>query len=168
MLLEGAGVKHSIGLTLMLSVFWLAWSGHFEPLILGLGAASLLFVVALSARLKVVDEESVPLGLHYPRLLLYVPWLAFEIVKANLDVARRILTPGRLPIAPRLIRVPASQRTELAQVIYANSITLTPGTISLDLKDGQILVHALHAEAAAGVEAGDMDRKCAQLEAGLP
>ena len=161
-------MKHTIGLTLMLSLIWLAWSGHFEPLTLGLGAASLLFVVALSARMKVVDEESVPLGLHYPRLLLYVPWLAFEIVKANLDVARRILTPGRLPISPRLIRVPASQKTELAQVVYAKSITLTPGTISVDLKDGQILVHALHAEAAAAVETGEMDRKCAQLEAGLP
>jgi multicomponent Na+:H+ antiporter subunit E len=158
-------VKHAIALTLVLSGVWLAWSGHTEPLLVALGGGSLLFVVWLSNRMGVLDAESVPLGLRYGRLLAYIPWLALEILKSNIDVARRILTPGPLQISPRMIRVRASQRTELAQVVYANSITLTPGTVSVDLHQGEILVHALHAEAAAGVQTGVMDGKCARLEA---
>lgn len=157
-------MKHKISLILVLSGVWLAWSGHTELLILALGAGSIVFVVWLSAHMKIVDSESVPTTLRYGRVIAYVPWLAREIVKANLDVARRILTPGPLPIAPRFVRVPVSQRTSVGQVIYANSITLTPGTISVDLIDGEILVHALSAEAAAGVADGVMDAKCAALE----
>jgi multicomponent Na+:H+ antiporter subunit E len=157
-------LKHAIALTTVLSLVWLAWSGHFEPLLLALGAGSVLVVVALSAHMRVLDEESMPLSLHHGRLLLYVPWLFWEIVKANLDVARRIVAPGGPRIAPRLIRVRASQRSELAQVVYANSITLTPGTVSVDLSDGEILVHALSREAAEGLETGEMDRRCTALE----
>jgi multicomponent Na+:H+ antiporter subunit E len=157
-------VKRPIVLTLVLSVVWLAWSGHFEPLMLGLGAGSLLIVVYLCHRLQLLDSEGVPLELYYGRLLAYVPWLAVEIIKANLDVARRILTPGPLPIAPRFIKVRPSQSTDLARVIYANSITLTPGTVSIDVAEDEIVVHALHAQAAEGVESGEMDRRCARFD----
>jgi len=151
---------------LVLSIVWLAWSGHTEPLTLSLGAASIVFVVWLSVHMNLVDAEGVPIGLRYFRLVGYAAWLAGEIVKANLDVARRILTPGRLPIAPRLIRVACSQKTPLAQVVYANSITLTPGTVSVDVLDGEVLVHALTAEAAEGAADGVMDAKCVALEEG--
>jgi multicomponent Na+:H+ antiporter subunit E len=157
-------VKHAVILTLVLSMVWLLWSAHFEPLLLSLGAGSLLFVVWLSARMKVIDSEGAPLDLRYGRIAGYVPWLAWEIVKANLDVARCVLRPGAASISPRLIRVPASQQSEVGQVIYANSITLTPGTVSIDLGGGEVLVHALHADAAAGVETGEMDRRCTALE----
>lgn len=157
---------HRIVLLCVLAVLWLAWSGHFEPLMLGLGALSLLAVVGLCARLRIVDEESVPLGIHYGRLLLYIPWLALEVVKANLDVARRVVTPGRLAIDPVLVRVRTSQRTDVGRVIHANSITLTPGTVSVDVRDDEILVHALHAQAAAGVQSGEMDARVRALERG--
>lgn len=157
-------MKHIASLTAVLALLWLGWSGHFEPLTLALGAGSLFVVVALSVRMQLVDDEGAPLGLRWARLAGYVAWLAWEIVKANLDVARRILSPGTPPISPRIIRVKASQESELAQVIYANSITLTPGTISIDVEGGEILVHALHEDAASGVEAGEMDRRCARLE----
>jgi multicomponent Na+:H+ antiporter subunit E len=149
---------------MVLSGVWLAWSGHTEPLILALGAGSLLFVIWLSSHMKVIDSESVPLGLNHLRVLTYVPWLTVEILKANLDVARRIVRPGPLQIAPRMIRVPTSQRTELGQVTYANSITLTPGTVSVDVQGGEVLVHALHEDAARGLETGVMDAKCSALE----
>ena len=129
-----------------------------------LGAASLVFVLALSRRMGIVDEEGAPLSLSVPRLLAYVPWLTLEIVKSNVDVARRILSPGPPPIAPRIIRVKARPRTEVAQVIFANSITLTPGTVSIDVDGGEVLVHALHADAAEGVLEGTMNRKCAEFE----
>ena len=157
-------MPHAFRLTAVLAAVWLAFSGLLDPLILALGAGSVLVVVALCRRMDVVDGEGVPIGLQHSRVVAYVPWLAWEIVKANVDVARRILAPGRPRIAPRLVRVRASQRSELAQVVYANSITLTPGTVSVDLTDGELLVHALHADAAAGLETGGMDRRCAALE----
>ena len=114
----------------MLSAIWLLWSGYWDPhddkLILGFGLASVLGVMAISARMdRFADSpRRYRLGL---RPLLYLPWLAWEIVKANIDVALIILNP-RLPINPRLIRVPAPQKTAVGQVMYANSITLTPDT----------------------------------------
>ena len=91
-------------------------------------------------------------------------WLGLEIVKSNLDVARRILTPGPLRISPRMVRVRPEQTTDVGRVVFANSITLTPGTVSVDVTAGEILVHALHEESARGLLEGDMNRKCAELE----
>ena len=145
-----------------LGVAWFLWSGHTDPLLLGLGAVSCGFVLWLSLRLKVVDRETEPFYLGY-RPLLYVPWLLWEIAKANLQVAAVIWNP-RLPIHPSLFRVPATQHTELGQVIYANSITLTPGTVALDVRDGHILVHALTLASARGILTGDMDRRVTRLE----
>lgn len=159
-------MKHVLSLTLVLGVVWLAWSGHLDSaLLLGLGAASIAIVVVLCARLGVIDAEGAPLDLSFARLIAYVPWLAWEIVKANLDVSRRILTPGSPPVSPRWVRVRASQRGDLARVIHANSITLTPGTISADVQGDEILVHALHEGAEAGVLEGSIDRRCSALEA---
>ena len=150
------------GLTLV--AVWLLWSGHAEPLLLGFGLLSVLAVLAITRRM---DRFSGSEGDRSPgfRLLLYLPWLIGQIFKANLDVARIILNP-QLPISPRLIRVPASQKTAAGQVIYANSITLTPGTISLDVRNNQILVHALTEHSAAGVENGEMDRRVSRAEGG--
>lgn len=89
---------------------------------------------------------------------MYIPWLIWAIIKANIDVAKRILNP-RLPIAPRIVRVTGTQKTDLCRVIFANSITLTPGTVSLDLDEEDIVVHALTKEAADDVQSGDMDRR---------
>jgi multicomponent Na+:H+ antiporter subunit E len=79
------------------------------------------------------------------------------------DVARRILDP-KLPISPRLIKVKATQKRDLGRVIYANSITLTPGTVSVKMDGDEITVHALTREAAEGVETGAMDAKVTRLE----
>ena len=141
---------------------WLLWSLHFDPLLLGLGLASCVAVTALALRLRIVDPESVPLEI-LPGLLTFVPWLLVEIAKANLHVVWVILAPG-LPIRPQLLRVRASQRTELGQTVYANSITLTPGTVSLDVRGGQILVHALTDATAEDLRTGRMDRRVCQLE----
>ena len=94
---------------------------------------------------------------------LYAPWLAWAIVKANMDVTRRILSPS-MPISPTLVEVPATQHNQLGQVIFANSITLTPGTVSVDVEDGIITVHALTREAADELATGEMDRRVTRLE----
>ena len=161
-------MKHLVSLSILLTATWLGWSGHYEALTLWLGAGSLVFVVGLCHHMKIVDEEGAPLGLSFPRLIRYVPWLGLEIARSNIDVARRILAPGAPRIAPRIIRVRARQRSDVAQVVFANSITLTPGTISIDVADGEILIHALHEAAAEGVLEGPMNQKCADLEGDTP
>lgn len=152
----------SISLSLILFGTWLLWSGHFEPILLGFGVFSCVFVTFLNKKMERYEGVS-----HENRLGLrwigYGPWLLWEIAKANWNVARIILKPS-LPIKPRLMRIRASQKTDLAKVIYANSITLTPGTITLDVRDDKFLVHALSDEAAADLDTGEMDRRVSAME----
>ena len=155
-------MKYTVSLSLVLFGVWLLWSGHFEPLLLSFGVLSCAVVVAIARKMKIVDREGAPVELAL-RALAYVPWLLWEIVKANIDVARRILDP-RLPISPRIIKVRAGQRHDITRVIYANSITLTPGTVSVDTDGDEITIHALTEEAARAVETGDMDRRVSRLE----
>ncbi|MED5371868.1 MAG: Na+/H+ antiporter subunit E [Myxococcota bacterium] len=140
---------------------WLSWSGVYEPLTIGFGVASSAFVALLTRRLG-ADEKGSNSG-FWLRLLLYLPYLFKEILLSNLHVARVILSP-KMPIKPQLIRVPCGPKTPLGQTLYANSITLTPGTITLDLRDGSLLVHALTQDTAEGVQEGTMDRKCQRVE----
>lgn len=155
-------MKYLIALTVVLTGIWLAWSGHYTTLILSLGAASIALTVWVSHRMGIVDEEGAPT--HLPlRLVTYLPWLFLEIAKSNLDVAIRILRPD-MPIKPQVITVHASQDTDLCRAIYANSITLTPGTVTIATEGDVFTVHALSSEAAAGVETGEMDRRVSGLE----
>ena len=153
---------HTVSIFVALAGVWLLLSGHYDPLILTFGVFSCALVTYLALRFRLVDPESYPLHMGW-RLVAYWGWLIVEIVKANYDVARRVLDP-RLPIDPRLFETKMSQTSDLGRVIYANSITLTPGTISLDLGDDRILVHALTREGQDAVETGEMDAKVAALE----
>ncbi len=165
---EGGGgsgyrpVIHGVGLCLALALCWLLLSGYFQILLLSLGAVSILFCVWIAMRMDLIDHEGVPLHITWA-VLRYLPWLLWEIVKANLDVAKRVIDPS-LPISPSLFNAPVSQKTDLGQTIYANSITLTPGTVSVDLDPGVILVHALHEGAADGVLEGEMDKRVTKVE----
>jgi multicomponent Na+:H+ antiporter subunit E len=147
----------------VMAATWLLLSGHYEPLILAFGAFSCALTVYVAhRRMSIVDEEGQPLQAGW-RAPLYWIWLVKEILKSNLDVAKRILAP-RLDITPRFITVDATQPTEFGQVIYANSITLTPGTTSLRVYDGKIDVHALTKESADGLLSGEMDRRVTGIE----
>lgn len=150
----------SLGLTLF--VVWLLLSGIMTPFYFFLGVLSCAIAVYFAVRMDLVDHESHPVHLS---LMLpgYWLWLGYEIVKANIDVTKQILAPS-LPIAPTVFRLKASQRDELGQVIYANSITLTPGTVTMDIHDGVFTVHALHKDAAADLAQGDMDRRVTALD----
>jgi multicomponent Na+:H+ antiporter subunit E len=113
--------------------------------------------------MDLVDREWRPIHLLFGRVLGYWPWLIWEIIWSNVDVVRRILDP-RLPISPTLIWLKASQRTDIGLVTYANSITITPGTLAMKLEGDQILVHALSREGAEALAAGEMDRRVTLLE----
>jgi len=146
----------------MLSGTWLLLSGHTSPLLLTLGLISVVAVIACTARLGVLDDEGMPVQL-LPGLIRYVPWLAGQVIRSNLDVARRIINP-KLPIRPSVIHVDAKHHTEVGRVTYANSITLTPGTISLDVSDETIEVHALTENAADDLASGEMARRVQKAE----
>ena len=152
----------TLSLFVLLFSTWLLLSGIYTGLLLGFGVLSCLVVVAVCRRMKIVDPEGHPIHL-IPGLLRYMPWFLWAIVKSNLDVVRRIVHP-RMPLSPRLIRVEASQKTHLGQVIYANSITLTPGTVSVETDEGIIDVHALTREAAEDVRSGVMDGRVTDIE----
>jgi multicomponent Na+:H+ antiporter subunit E len=155
-------MKRSLILFATLMAVWLLLSGHYNATLITYGVLSCLGVVALVAHLKILDEEALPAHLTL-RAFLYIPWLFKEIVLSNLAVAKVILDP-KLPIHPRILRIDASQETDVGQVIYANSITLTPGTVTLDVRHGKFLVHALTTDSAEGLLSGEMDRRVSILE----
>lgn len=159
---EAFGLRQRVSLAAALFAFWLLLSGHLEPFLIAAGVGSTLVVLAICERMGILDREGQPIHLGL-RAVAYWGWLCWEIAKSAWDVTKLILGPiGR--ISPTLTRVSASQATEVGRVIYANSITLTPGTISLELDDDTIVVHALTREGAASLEAGDMDRRVTHLE----
>lgn len=152
----------AFGLGAVLLSFWLLLSGHYTPMLIGLGVASCALVVFLCLRMDVVDHESVSLYGN-ARFWLYIPWLMKEIFVANVAVAKIILTPS-LPISPSIVIFHGTQRTDLGKALYANSITLTPGTITTGMEGQEFQVHAL---TAADLEAGgqdEMDRRCTRVE----
>jgi len=156
-------VARTLGLLTVLFIFWLLLSGMFTPFLLVSGVGCTLFVYLLARRMNIVDAEGFPIQLAWRAFFSYWPWLGGEILKSGWDVSRRILDP-RMPISPTLVEFVPTQRTDLGLVIHANSITLTPGTISVEVEPGRFLVHALTAEAAAGLAGSEMDRRCTELE----
>jgi len=149
-------------LTVTAYALWFSWSGHTEPLLLGLGLASSLVVALLSRSLDIVDRESTPFDLT-ARTIPYVIWLGWQVVLSNLEVIRRVLRP-RPDDRASILRVPTSQQSDLGKVTYANSITLTPGTVTLALSGSTLTVHALTPAAAAGLRDGEMDRRVSVVE----
>ena len=141
---------------------WLLWSGHYNTLLISFGVGSSILVALIARRMQLTDAEGHPVHLLLG-LATYVPWLIWAIVKSNIDIAMRILNP-RLPISPRMIKVKAGQKTDLGRVIYANSITLTPGTVTVDVEGDEMTVHALTSGTAADLETGDMDRRVTRME----
>jgi multicomponent Na+:H+ antiporter subunit E len=153
---------YAFSTAIILFVFWLLLSGHFEPFLIAAGAGAAFGVALLARRMDVIDHEGHPVHLGW-NAVSYWPWLGKEIVKSAWDVSRIIVNP-RLPISPRLVRAKTSQKTAVGVVTYANSITLTPGTISVDVSRGEILVHALTRESAEGLLEGSMDRRVTRFE----
>lgn len=137
---------YGVGLTAILVALWLTLSGPYtlsgdHPVVVVLGVISIVLAVVFTFRLRIVDRETVPVRPAIP-LFAYWIWLGGEIFKANIAVTRMVMKP-EMDIEPRLVRVPAEQRSGLGLCVFANSITLTPGTVTVDVEDDGFLVHAL-------------------------
>ena len=155
-------MKHIISLFVTLAAFWLLNSGHYSVLILSLGFASIALILVIAHKMDVVDQESQPL--HLSRNIFgYYLWLIKEIIQANITVVKHIWL-GEESISPTLKKIKISQQTDVGKVIYANSITLTPGTVAIDLVEDEIIVHALLLKDVESLEIGEMDRRVTLLE----
>jgi multicomponent Na+:H+ antiporter subunit E len=147
-------------LALLLVAAWLLWSGIYKPLLLWLGAFSCLLSLYIAHRVGFFKQST---GFHLlPRIPRFSLWLLVEIVKSSLEVVRIVLNP-KLPISPTVVEIEAKPEDEIGQVILANSITLTPGTVTLDVFNNRLLVHCVTREGAQTIEAGDVNRRVAEL-----
>jgi len=155
-------VLRLISAFIALYLFWLVLSGYFTFFLMSAGAVCAVAVVWFARRMDVIDAEGHPVQLGW-RIVAYWIWLSKEIVKSAWDVSRIIVNP-RLPISPTLVTFRPSQKTTVGLVIHANSITLTPGTITIDAGKDEFLVHALTRSGAEGVTTGDMDRRVSDCE----
>lgn len=151
-----------ISMGAVLFAFWLALSGHMTAMLLAIGLGSALLCVYAAKRMRVLDLEGHPIE-WAGAFLLYLPWLLAEIAKSAWSVARIILHP-RLPISPTMSVVKAGQRSGLGIATFANSITLTPGTITVAVNGSALTVHALVGASAVDLEGGEMDRRVRALE----
>ena len=156
---------------LLLFALWLALSGVFLTEFVVIGAISAIIAVALSERLFHGTHEgffssapSKPLWFVgvAARLLLYIPWISYQIVSSNLHVVYLVLHP-RMPISPTLVEFDTTLTSETAQVILAQSITLTPGTVTVDASNGKFLIHCLSRKTRQGIEDGDIQTKVAKI-----
>jgi len=125
-----------------LFLFWILLSGHYDPLLLGLGIASVGLTVYLARRMDILDDESFPIHL-ISKLPVFFAYMLWEILKSNIDVLKRILSWDEKAVSPRMVELPLPQKTDLGRAMYANSITLTPGTVSVGLTKESVIVHAL-------------------------
>ncbi len=157
-------LRRMIILVLALIATWLLWSGLYKPLLLMLGAFSCVVTFGIVRRMGYFDNKL--FALHFrPRILPYWLWLGREIWRSSIDVARIVLHPD-LPISPRILDIKATSNRPYDHVILGNSITLTPGTLSLDVHKGVIKVHALTESSARELAAGEMDRRVTEIKGG--
>ena len=151
----------SVILAVLLMVAWVLWSGYLKPLLLGLGVFSSLLVVYLAHRMQLQNNHFLE-GRFLLRILGYWGWLAREVWRSSLEVTRVVLSP-KLPISPTVAEFDTRCKLISDQAILGNSITLTPGTLTLQIVDGHFVVHALTEAGARAIVNGEMDRRVAAL-----
>jgi multicomponent Na+:H+ antiporter subunit E len=141
----------------LLFALWIILSGKLDAVHLLMGAVSTLCITLGTYRLLLLPPAIGPETVHpamvvpWGRLLTYIPWLCWGIVVASVQVAYLVLHP-KMPISPCLIRFRMPLPHPLARLTLATSITLTPGTVTLDVQGDEFFVHALTAEGARGLD----------------
>lgn len=128
-------------------------------MLLSLGVISIVLTLWIAKRMRILDQETAPY-LTMGQTLIYFVWLFKEITKANIAVVRAVLSPD-MAVSPTLTRIPTPQKSDIGKVMFANSITLTPGTVSVDIQDDHILVHALLSEMSDPADFDDMAERSA-------
>jgi multicomponent Na+:H+ antiporter subunit E len=146
-------LKYYISLGILLMALWLLLSTHFEPLMISFGVGSVIFTLVMAKRMNLADRDSIPIHM-VANLIKFWLQLGLKILVSNVDVTLRIL--GLKPINPQLIKIPLPKSDDLSIAMYANAITLTPGSASLHIEDGYLYVHTISKEGAEELISGDM------------
>ena len=149
-------------LSCTLVLFWMLLSGHTSVLLLSLGLASVVLVTWLVSRMDHNDKAPVRM-LFSIKFISYLGWLIWQVIITNIDVAKRIWNPS-LPIKPASRKIKVTIKDPLIKTIYANSITLTPGTVTTEVGEDYFIVHALNSEGLDELEEGEMQRRLISLE----
>ncbi len=148
-------------LALLLIAAWVLWSGYLKPLLLGLGALSCVLTIWVVRRMGYFDDET--FAFHYDwRLLGFWAWLGREVVLSSIEVARVVLRRN-VDVEPKIVDIDGTGLGPVDLALLGNSITLTPGTLTLDVYEGRLLVHALTPEGAAALRRGEMQQRVAAL-----
>ncbi|MGP1366809.1 MAG: Na+/H+ antiporter subunit E [Schwartzia sp. (in: firmicutes)] len=164
----GAPMLHMGSLAIMLFAFWLLLTGSIERKFLTYGVLTALITAWVTYPLLLIPNDAGTkkyflLGVNPGKLVLYLLWLFWQLVLANLDVLKATVRP-EIEIAPRIVRFRYQAENPIAKVCLANSITLTPGTVTIEVtEDGVFTVHALTDGAADGLKDGAMQKKVAWL-----
>ena len=151
--------------TLTLFALWLLMSGVYQPLTIGLGAASSILAIYVGKRMNAIDRHRLEIHVNFFKMLSYFGWLMVEIAKSNWAVTKLILSP-KMKLRQNMFEVPYVQKSDLGQTIFANSITLTPGTITVEVEPGYFLVHAVDYSEDDHEALADMGRRVAATETG--
>jgi multicomponent Na+:H+ antiporter subunit E len=153
--------RQLFGAFIVLMVSWLLWSGLYKPLLIGLGFFSCLLSLWLARRTGFFRHAmKLSALLRLPALWW---WILKEVVASSIEVARIVLSPS-LPIQPELVELPSAEKADSAKVILGNSITLSPGTVTIDINEDRLLVHCLSASSAASLRSGEVERRVARLK----
>ncbi len=150
-------------LAILYGLIWISFSGHFDFLLLSFGVISVLIVLYTLRRMQIVDKTPVKFQINIFSLVTYCFWLIKEILRSNITVAKTILSP-QIKITQNMFDVPLSPKSEAAQVIFANSITLTPGTITVETEKKSLLVHSLNFSNSTEDEIADMGNRVSKCE----
>lgn len=159
-------MMRALFLVLLLGVYWALLSGQFHNTwLITAGVLCILFVLWLAGRMGLLDDEGAP-ARYAVQIVLYVPYIIWQVLLANWDVLKRIWTEGLGAIDPRMVRVPYSTQGGFVTTTYCNSITLTPGTVTVEVGERELLIHALTPEGGDSLIEGDMERRVKRLEGG--
>ncbi|MDI6889579.1 MAG: Na+/H+ antiporter subunit E [Thermodesulfovibrionales bacterium] len=148
---------------LLLFLNWVIWSGMLDAFHLSLGVISCILVTYMTHDILFKREKfSSKHIVEVIRFIKYIPWLLYQIFLSNIHVASLVLNP-KMPIKPELIRFKTKLKKDISLTTFANSITLTPGTITADIIEGEFYVHALSKKVADDLLAGEMENRVAHI-----
>ena len=154
-----------LGLIVSLVVFWLALSGHYVFLTLSLGTISCIGVILIAKRMGITTHQGVPIHRIPLKIVPYWIWLAVEIIKSSWTVGRTILSRD-LNLSVEVDQLPVNGMSDFQKVLYANSITLTPGTLTLEVTEDTVEVHTIRSDMLESLREGTMSKKIRAISAG--
>ncbi len=143
--------------------FWILLSGEFTFILITSGVIASLIVAYLSHDIFIGKPDLKTETGRVFRFLRYLPWLLWQIILCNVEIAYLVLNPKSL-VDPQLVRFKNDLKTDLGIVTLANSITLTPGTVTVEANEEEFVIHAIWQKSAEGIIDGEMQRKVKKIE----